>query len=221
MVEYHLFLPKTSHEYTNSDRKSYQVISLVMSCMRGESGKETFWSQTLKNWSRWTPLNCTPKAQCKGSVNANEMWKFHVPSRRWNSQNFWGDQRLRTSTFIRDRPDEEKDKEDCWSVSGYFVHRLHVEPGVKLYVPREESFPIPLEYVDVTRTTRTTWDVMLETYFDDYWNVDGDRELSDTWTGFFRFTILSEMPPGGYTWSGKRLTRKQSTSQPDKLWPDM
>ena len=25
----------------------------------------------------------------------------------------------------------------------------------------------------------------------------------------------------GYTWSGERLTRKQSTSRPDKLWPEM
>ena len=36
---------------------------------------------------------------------------------------------------------------------------------------------------------------------DDYWNADGDRELSDTWTGFTRFTFLNEKPPDGYTWS--------------------
>ena len=34
----------------------------------------------------WTPR---PKAQRKGSVNANERWQFHFPSRRWNSQNFY------------------------------------------------------------------------------------------------------------------------------------
>ena len=39
--------------------------------------------------------------------------------------------------------------------------RHHVEPRVKLYVPREESFPIPLKYIDVTRTTGTSLDVML------------------------------------------------------------
>ena len=33
---------------------------------------------------------------------------------------------------------------------------------VKLYVPTEESFPIPLKYIDVTRTTDTTLDVMSE-----------------------------------------------------------
>ena len=30
------------------------------------------------------------------------------------------------------------------SISGNFVHRPHVEPRVKPYVPREASFPIPL-----------------------------------------------------------------------------
>ena len=45
--------------------------------------------------------------------------------------------------------------------------------------------------------------------------------MSDTWTGFTRFTLLNEKPPDGYTWSGGRLTRKQTTSRPDTLWPDM
>ena len=31
--------------------------------------------------------------------------------------------------------------------------------------------------------------------------MDGDRELSDAWTGFTWFTILNERPPEGYTWS--------------------
>ena len=29
-----------------------------------------------------------------------------------------------------------------------------------------------------------------------------------------------QKPPDGYTWSGRRLTRKQTTSRPDTLWPD-
>ena len=96
-----------------------------------------------------------------------------------------------------------------------------MEPRVKLYMSREESFPVPLKYIEVTRTTETTLDVMSEKKMDDYWNVDGDRELSDTWTGFTRFTTLSEEPPDVYPWSGRRLTRKQTTSTPNKLWPEM
>ena len=90
------------------------------------------------------------------------------------------DQELRTSTLVRPRPiqgesnidllgesegslpqphdslpDAGEAMNDFWSMSGSFIYRHHVEPRVKLYSPREESFPIPLKYIDVTRTTHT------------------------------------------------------------------
>ena len=104
-------------------------------------------------------------------------------------------------------------------MSGNFIFRHHVEPRVKLYSPREESFPIPLKYIDVTRTTHTNLDVKQEKRIDDYWNIDGFGDLSDPWTGFTQFTLLDEKAPDGYTWSGWRLTRKQLASRPDHLWP--
>ena len=64
-------------------------------------------------------------------------------------------------------------------------------------------------------------DVMQESRIDDYWNIDGSRDLSDSWTGFTQFTLLEEKPPDGYMWSGWRLTRKQLTSKPDYLWPEL
>ena len=106
-------------------------------------------------------------------------------------------------------------------MSGNFIYRHHVEPRVKLYSPREESFPIPLKYIDVSRTTHTNLDVKQEKRIDDYWNIDGSRDLSDPWTGFTQFTLLEEKPPDGYLWSGGRLTRKQLTSRPDHLWPEL
>ena len=45
--------------------------------------------------------------------------------------------------------------------------------------------------------------------------------MSAAWTGFSRFIILNEKPPDGNTWSGGRLTRKQTTSRPDNVWPDV
>ena len=89
-----------------------------------------------------------------------------------------------------------------------------MEPRVKLYMPKEESFLVPLNYIDVTRNTFSSLDVMLEKNIDDYWNVDGDRDLSDTWTGF---TVLKEKPPDGSSWSGERLTRNEKTSRPDNV----
>ena len=39
---------------------------------------------------------------------------------------------------------------------------LSTVPRVKLFVPQEETFPVPMKYIDVTRTTKTSLDVMLE-----------------------------------------------------------
>ena len=112
-----------------------------------------------------------------------------------------GDQELRTSTLIRPRPiqgdgqvdflgesegslpqphdslpDAGEAINDFWSMSGSFIYRHHVEPRVKLYSPREESFPIPLKYIDVTRTTHRNLDVKQEKRIDDYWNIDGKNK---------------------------------------------
>ena len=106
-------------------------------------------------------------------------------------------------------------------MSGNFIYHVHVEPRVKLYSPREESFPIPLKSIDVSRTTHTNLDVMQERRIDDYWNIDGSRDLSDYWTGFTQFCLLEEKPPYGFMWSGERLTRKQLTSRPDYLTPEL
>ena len=158
-----------------------------------------------------------------------------------------GDQELGTSTLIRDHPirgesqrdflgesvgsppppphdsfpDAGEAINDFWSMSGNFIYRHHIEPRVKLYSPREESFPIPLKYIDVSRTTRTNLDVMQDRRIDDYWNNDGPRDLFDSWTGFAQFTLLEEKPPDGYMWSGWRLTKRQVTSRPDHLWPEL
>ena len=45
--------------------------------------------------------------------------------------------------------------------------------------------------------------------------------MSDAWTGSTRFFLLSEKPLDGFSWSVERLTRKQTTSRPDTVWPEM
>ena len=149
-----------------------------MRCTRVESGKQTYWSQTLRNWSRWTHLKST-------STLIPDR-----PDRGKEQRNHQGESDGSSSTPLRDSSwyDGEA-RNDFWSISGNFIYRHHVERRVKLYMPRSESYPIQLKYSDVTRTSDTSLDVMLEKNLDDYWNVDGDRELSDTWTGFTRFTM--------------------------------
>ena len=110
-------------------------------------------------------------------------------------------------------PDAGEAMNDSWSMSGSFIYRHHVEPRVKLYSPREESFPIPLKYIDVTRTTHTNLDVKQEKRIDDYWNIDGSRDLSDPWTSFTQFTLLHEKAPDGYMWSGGEIDEKAAYIQ--------
>ena len=72
-----------------------------------------------------------------------------------------------------------------------------MEPRVKLYSPKEESFPTPQKYIDVSRTTQTNLDVLQESRIDDYWNINGARDLSDSWTGFTKSIPFEEKPPDG------------------------
>ena len=118
-------------------------------------------------------------------------------------------------------PDASEAINDFWSMSGNFIYRHHVEPRVKLYSPRQKTFPVPLKYIDVSRTTHTNLDVMQDKRIDDYWNIDGPRDLSGYWTGFTQFALLEEKPPNGNLWFRERLTRKQPTSRPDHLWQEL
>ena len=79
---------------------------------------------------------------------------------------------------------------DLLSIQGDFICRHHNELGVELYVPKEETFPIPLKNEDVTRSTLTDLNVLQEKRSDDYWNVDSSRHLSISWKGVTKFTLL-------------------------------
>ena len=109
-------------------------------------------------------------------------------------------------------------RNELMSIEGDYIHRHHVEPCVQLYVPREETFPIPLRYIDVTKTTCTTLDVLQECRVGDYWNIDANRNyLPESWTGLTQFTMLHEKPPNGFLWSGRRLAKIQATTRPDHV----
>ena len=113
--------------------------------------------------------------------------EFIFPAADGRIKTLGGDQELRTSTLVRHRPiqgestidflgesegslpqpqdslpDAGEAMNDFCSMSGSFIYRHHDEPRVKLYSPREESFPIPLKYIDVSRTTHTNLDVKQE-----------------------------------------------------------
>ena len=154
--------------------------------VRGENLERKHWSQTLRNWKRWTHL----KSMLKNPMQRKCQRVWVVKSS--NSLIADGivklsgrDQVLRTSTLIRDSPDREEQgnlqeepdgsssvpfqdsssddgeaRNDFRYITGNYIYRHHFEPRVKLYVPREALFPIPLKYIDVTRTTDTSLDFL-------------------------------------------------------------
>ena len=88
-------------------------------------------------------------------------------------------------------------------------------------MPEEETFRVPLKYIDVNRTTHTNWDVLQEKRMDDWWNVDAHRSSLDSWKGLTMFTLLNEKTSKKYTLSGWRLAKIQATARPDQLWPEI
>ena len=87
-------------------------------------------------------------------------------------------------------------------------------------MPKEETFLVPLQYIDVTRS-HTDLDVLQEKRIDDCWTVDSNRHVSNSWKGFTKFTLLKEKPPKGKMWSVVRLTKIQATTRKDHVWPEV
>ena len=174
-----------------------------------------------------------------------KMWyftkKMKKSSRRWTNQTFWtrsGSENIHLDSGTHNS--RRKSHRFSWRIRWVSSTTSRLTSGCrwsdkrflvhvrKLHFPLSRwnqsqtllaSFFIPLIYMDVSRTTRTNLDVMQARRIDDYWNIDGSRDLSDSWTGFTQFTLLEEQRPDGYMWSGRRLTKRQYFRL-DHLWPE-
>ena len=233
-----LFLRKTSQESINLERKSYLECSLDTLCTRVGFWKCDVLIADLEELETMDASEIySERLNAKEVIFPKENGKFIFPVADGRIKLSGGDQELRTSTLVRHRPIQEGNIDflgesegslpqphdslpvageamnDFWSMSGSFIYRHHVEPRVKHYSPREESFPIPLKYIDVTRTTRTNLDVVQESRIDYYWNIDGSRDFSHSWKGFTQFTPLEEKPPDGYMWSGEETDKTAGNIQ--------
>ena len=103
--------------------------------------------------------------------NAPKRFKHDIPNRGWNRQFVWKrswspresslrrDQLARSEDLSgelqgepeksqpRETRDDAENRNDFWSIEGDFISRHHIEPRVQRYVPKEETFAIPLKYV--------------------------------------------------------------------------
>ena len=241
-----LYLRRISRESINLERKSYSDCSSDTLCTRVEFERVTYWLQTLRSWKRWTHRKSTGKDSMRKKWYFPEKKENLFFQSKMDDQNPWRSSGPENFHFSYGN-DQFKEKISLifyLNQKGLFHHlttrfRMPVKrlmssgpcqetsytaivaPRVKLYSPNEESFTIPLKCIDASWTICTNFDVKEEKRIDDYWNIDGSRDLSDPWTSFTQFTWLEEKHPDGYMWSGVRLTRKQKTSRPDHLWPEL
>ena len=132
----------------------------------GEFGRVTYWSQTLRSWRRWTHQKSVRKdsmrkrwhfpnmenlfflSQMDESKPLEEIRNWEHPPRPIEGESiidFLGESEGSLPQPHDSLPDAGEAMNDFWSMSGSFIYRHHVEPRVKLYSPREESFPIPLK----------------------------------------------------------------------------
>ena len=99
--------------------------------------------------------------------------------------------------------------------------RHHRQPRLRLFRPDDLDCPIPLKYIDVQRITETDLDDLVERRIDDIWCASCDiKKLSAPWVGKTIFSLLRPAPPPGHKWISGRLTRLQSTTRPENLWPE-
>ena len=75
-----------------------------------------------------------------------------------------------------------------WEVSSFIVITSNLELNSTCRKKEHSQF----RWNTLNRTTHTNLDVLQENPIDDYWTVDTNRSLSESWTVFTKFTLLNE-----------------------------
>ena len=234
-----LFLLKTCRDCTNSARKFLPGIFHGNALHAGGFWKGDFLVADIGGLEQMGASEIYAKRLNAKEVLTMSGEKFIFPIADGTVKLSGGDQVLGTSTLVRDRPDRGEEQgnlrgesdgssstplrdsswcdgeawNDFWSISGNFC--LPSSRGAQSQTVRAERSitPYSTEIYRRDQDYKCIIGCNVGEIFHDYWNVDGDRELSETRTGFTRFTILNEKPPDGCTWSGIRLTGKQNDLQ--------
>ena len=195
------FLRESSQGSASLARKFYREIFLGYALIAGRNLERRHYDCGSRGIGKRGRVR-NSENQCKRSVNATQgrkisysQWqtvqhhcqeettKFRKPTPRREQSEGSEDLKWRTSSAKRKGLNRQTQKMTLKPVptSGRFkvtsstVITMNVE--LNSMCRREETFPTPLKYIDVTRSTHTD-------RIDDYRNVDSNRSLSDSWQGF-------------------------------------
>jgi hypothetical protein len=122
---------------------------------------------------------------------------------------------------LTEKPPKHKNL-DTWKLVGNTLQRIHRTPRYRLFYPTEKNCPIPVEYLDILRRTQTDLRDKSESQVEDFWYDNADKTgLSQPWIGKTVFHLLHPKADKGMVWVDGRQTRKQKTTRPDSIWPEM
>ena len=167
MVEYHLFSAKDQSRLHQFGAKVLPGIFLGYALYAGWIWKLDIVVADIEALDEMDGSESRAKRlNAKEVVTPQRSGNFIFPVADGTVKIFGGEQRLRTSTlsgivrneeknkkfFEKNRPDsllqlplqddstrdDEEAKNDSWTITGEFIHRHHVVPRVRLYVPKEE-----------------------------------------------------------------------------------
>ena len=175
LVEYHPITAKDQSRIHQFGKKVLPGLFLGYALYAGRIWKGDVLVADLEEFETMDASEIYSKRLNAKEVIFPKQGEFIFPIADGRIKTLGGDQELRTSTLVRHRPiqgessvdflgesegslpqpqdsfpDAGEATNDFWSMSGSFIYRHHVEPRVKLYSPREESFLFPLKYIDVS-----------------------------------------------------------------------
>ena len=150
MVEYHPISARNQSKLHQFGKKVLPGIFLGYELITVRSWKDTFYVN-LECWDKNTPSN-SPKAPSGRDYDFQES-TLRREQTEWIqvfSEELQGESGESQTTEPKDDAEAQR---DFWSIQGDFIYRHHNEPRVQLNVPKEETFPVPLKYIDVARAT--------------------------------------------------------------------
>ena len=109
--------------------------------------------KSCKMGSRYLPLSTKREATPRGNLSK-------IPSEQKEE--------------ARDPDPDVEARQDLGNIMGNYIFTESCCSHNKT-LSSKGRFPIPLNYIDVQRQTKTSMDVLHETTFDDYWNIGGDK----------------------------------------------
>ena len=73
----------------------------------------------------------------------------------------------------------------------------------------------------MTRRTYTSIETEQEKSVEDFWNIDGNRALSEEWVGKTIFEFRNFPPKKDHCWVSGRETKIQETTRAGNVWPEV